>query len=665
MIRFIRKKKVTKLIACTIAFSILSQCFTPSVAYALTGGPSQPEVQSFEPIGTSEMVDPFSGDFNYNIPLIDVGGYPINLSYHSGLSMDQEASWVGLGWNINPGVIVRNMRGVPDDFDGDKIDKEFNMRSNITMGISASYDITEIEMFGLKPSDYIHASLGLGAGLRFNNYYGLSVELSVTPEINCSQANKFSESLGLGFSTSSESGLGISPHVSFSKRTEESNGRDITPTVNIGLPYNSRAGLRNMTISTDVQRQSGKQKLKDKDGKSYEGYSKDRKDSKYGNNKMSAWANGSSSISFASSTYTPKLNFPLINGSFSLSFTVGGSNFGVHNNVHFRGYYSQQILNKNSQSVSAFGYLNLQDGQNMDDDVMLDFNREKDGAFTENTPSLPLSNLTYDIYSVSGQGIGGMYRPHRSDVGYVFDGNVTNYTGNIDFPGIEIGVTSGTHIGINFSANFSEAESGKWQHDNPAAGLMSFKDPGALTNLPLYEPAYFTQVGEKAVDSDPDMFNNFGGFNAISVELADLPQSESTLETFLDLNGNRTNIPSINYRKKRAKRNEEIYLMNADDASIAAECQSIEIYNPLVSSNGYKFGSLNDNPPDKPFNNRYIPMCMLQRKDDRRLGNHTSQITTYRADGARYVYGIPAYNYNQQEATFAITGGSPDCSTDL
>ncbi len=47
---------------------------------------SQPEVQSFEPVGTSDMVDLFSGDFNYNIPLLDVGGYPINISYHSGIS---------------------------------------------------------------------------------------------------------------------------------------------------------------------------------------------------------------------------------------------------------------------------------------------------------------------------------------------------------------------------------------------------------------------------------------------------------------------------------------------------------------------------------------------------------------------------------------------------
>ena len=33
------------------------------------------------------MVDLFSGDFSYNVPLLDVGGYPVNIAYHSGVGM--------------------------------------------------------------------------------------------------------------------------------------------------------------------------------------------------------------------------------------------------------------------------------------------------------------------------------------------------------------------------------------------------------------------------------------------------------------------------------------------------------------------------------------------------------------------------------------------------
>ena len=83
-------------------------------------GPGQPEMKSFQSVNANNMVDLFTGDFSYNIPLLDVGGYPVNLHYSSGITMDQEASWVGLGWNINPGSISRSMRGLPDDFDGNE-----------------------------------------------------------------------------------------------------------------------------------------------------------------------------------------------------------------------------------------------------------------------------------------------------------------------------------------------------------------------------------------------------------------------------------------------------------------------------------------------------------------------------------------------------------------
>ena len=121
MIKQIRNSKVSKVIACYLALMIFVEMTQPMIAYALTGGPSQPEFSSFTPIGTSDMVDLTSGDFNYNIPIMDVGGYPINLAYNSGVTMDQEASWTGLGWNLNVGQINRSVRGLPDDFKGDVI----------------------------------------------------------------------------------------------------------------------------------------------------------------------------------------------------------------------------------------------------------------------------------------------------------------------------------------------------------------------------------------------------------------------------------------------------------------------------------------------------------------------------------------------------------------
>src|ERR1700741_2565697 len=122
----------------------LNASVLPSNAITKTDGPGpgQPEMSSFQSVNANDMVDKFSGDFSYNIPLMDVGGYPINIAYRSGISMDQEASWVGLGWNINPGTITRNLRGIPDDFDGeDTVTKTQSIRENKTIGGTIGADL--------------------------------------------------------------------------------------------------------------------------------------------------------------------------------------------------------------------------------------------------------------------------------------------------------------------------------------------------------------------------------------------------------------------------------------------------------------------------------------------------------------------------------------------
>jgi len=53
-----------------------------------------------------------TGDMNLNIPLITVPGrggldFPIALHYAAGIKVDQPASWVGLGWNLETGSVKR------------------------------------------------------------------------------------------------------------------------------------------------------------------------------------------------------------------------------------------------------------------------------------------------------------------------------------------------------------------------------------------------------------------------------------------------------------------------------------------------------------------------------------------------------------------------------
>jgi len=65
------------------AFALLAihglSVFCPGISYALTSGPKAPEASQFQAASISNLVDPFSGDFSYNIPLLDVDGYPIKI----------------------------------------------------------------------------------------------------------------------------------------------------------------------------------------------------------------------------------------------------------------------------------------------------------------------------------------------------------------------------------------------------------------------------------------------------------------------------------------------------------------------------------------------------------------------------------------------------------
>ena len=100
-------------------FTIIS-IFIFSFSVAQNNGPSSPDAASFEPVDATDMVNLATGDLSYVLPLLNIpspeGGYPMALSYHAGIAMDQEASWVGLGWSINPGSLSRNVNGYPDDW---------------------------------------------------------------------------------------------------------------------------------------------------------------------------------------------------------------------------------------------------------------------------------------------------------------------------------------------------------------------------------------------------------------------------------------------------------------------------------------------------------------------------------------------------------------------
>ena len=98
----------------SLRFALLVLAFQMGTAQ----GPNAPEAAGFEPVDATDMVNLTNGDFTYVVPLMSVEGFPVSLSYHAGMTTDMDASWVGLGWYLNPGAINRSVTNTPDDWKG-------------------------------------------------------------------------------------------------------------------------------------------------------------------------------------------------------------------------------------------------------------------------------------------------------------------------------------------------------------------------------------------------------------------------------------------------------------------------------------------------------------------------------------------------------------------
>ncbi len=181
-----RKKKTLRIIALFLAVQTLFTTLLPTISYALTSGPTAPEVTSFEPVDTTDLVNLQTGDFTYNIPLLEVpgpaGGYPLSLSYHAGIMPEEEASWVGLGWTLNPGAINRSVNGFADD--------NYNVRRKVQNHWDGGEMITRTTSVGLS-----HNATGAALSVHYvtseDTYRGVSASSNTNLSIDPMKAAGF------------------------------------------------------------------------------------------------------------------------------------------------------------------------------------------------------------------------------------------------------------------------------------------------------------------------------------------------------------------------------------------------------------------------------------------------------------------------------------------
>ncbi len=613
MISLIKKSKYSKIVASYLAIQLLVTTIQPSQLFALTGGPSQPEFNSFTPIGTSDMVNLSSGDFNYNIPIMDVGGYPLNLAYNSGITMDQEASWVGLGWNLNVGQIARNVRGIPDDFKGDEIRYENDMRQNVTVGTSIGI---RQGLFGEdSPFGY-----GLSLGVEYNNFSGISFK----PSLGLSYEISNQTSLGLKLSASTTEGATVTPSVSLSNiLTAKKDDFVNSASGNFGVSFNSRKGLENATF-TATNKRTYLEKLED------------------GDKVESGEGTVGASISFNDQSYTPTKRAGLKNSSFSFNGGVGTTVFGADVQLRLNGYGSYQNIrnSEKDKTIPAFGYEHTEANEGLNG--VLDFNREKERAYSENTTILPITNYTYDIYAIHGQGAGGQFRPFRSQTSYVYDSKISDHGAGGSF-GLEADVGNLVHVGFDIKVSPSTSYTGKWEDKNFA--LAKFTEKESDNNAIDYEPVYFQTIGELGLDPEPEIFNEALYNNkAIKIGLGGSRYNRKALSEFRVKSANDGTNGSVNGTSK--------YDIESIDSKIIRSKRKSRNQSILKISNA-------DAEHDK---------FVEKRNDDFAKSHHTVGVKVLKPDGSTYVFGKAAYNTKKVEATFDVSGigkANIDCSTGI
>ncbi|MGB3616667.1 MAG: hypothetical protein WBA12_00985 [Catalinimonas sp.] len=586
---------------------MLLQISAPLVRNARAGGPQQPEFQGFRPAGSQEMVDPFTGDFGYNLPLLEVGDYPLTLSYGSGLSVDDDAGWVGWGWSLTPGAITRSVRGLPDDVRGEEVLQQTNLKPNRTFGLNAGLTA---ELFSIDPTTLVN--VGLKTGLFYNTYSGVGVEVGLTPGLQATAKSGHYLTASMGINANSQSGLSVSPNVGFNLLHKNSSEEMELGHVDLGLGVSSRGGIKQLRL----------------------GYKH--------KNEYFGWS-GKGKLSFSAPTYVPRPSLPMNGGGLTFSFGYGGEIFGLFPNGRLTGYFTQQALAERERSAPAYGYL-YAEAAGEQADVLRDFNRSRDKGFTEGQPNLPFSYATYDLYQVSAQGISGGFRPLRSDANLFFDPQTVMYDAGTSL-GVEIGGGNAVKGGVNIALSRSEAYSRPWIDDNKLVGPL--RAAGADPTRPEFETVRFVSTGGLTATDDAAFAQAVGGRGAVRAKLSRSGYDARAEQRF----GNRVSAGSqaMNAPPRRVARTPRAEVMSylpADEATKGA-------YQPQLLSY-----------PLNAFDGEQAPEALTRNADYRR-GHHLSEMSVTDERGWRYVYGLPVYNTHQEEVAFNVAGRSVDCERGL
>jgi len=396
------KKKIPFQKTSKALFIAFFLCFLTLPSGIYSQGPNAAEAASFEPVDATDMVNLVTGNLSYVLPILNVpspeGGYPISLSYHAGIAMEQEASWVGLGWNINPGSINRAVNGYPDDWGKTKFTEFFydkgwtedyySFSAGITFGngVSAGLGLS----WGSNQS--LSGSVSLGIGGSFIDIGGNGINAGVgiggASGLNFSLATN-GVGVGYGLNSGGSSALGV--NLNFNPNSGLSGG--ISGNSITGFSKNGNAKISGLGISFNSRGASVNGKI---------------------NGVGAGISNSSSSISGSDYDINVKSSgFSIPLGVFYVGYNHTKVKYSLFkkNNLYTSGIINPYLANNNIlyDNGNTSPYLNRNNSMDVDN-IAISTSRQH---FTfSNIPSVLLPG--YDNYTVTAQGMSGNIAPYSN-----------------------------------------------------------------------------------------------------------------------------------------------------------------------------------------------------------------------------------------------------------
>lgn len=499
------KRKIIRVTALFLAVNIVIDTIFVGAAFALTAGPSSPEFASFEPVATTNMVNTFTGDFTYNLPVLQIpgpdgGGYAMSLSYHSGANSEEEASWVGYGWTLNPGSINRNVRGFPDDYKNTTI-KQFNkMPVNWT---TSSTLMAGLKYFGKKDKkvnklksltkrSYAAVESIEGATnvtqlkvraeylrtLRYNSYTGMAAFYGFGGNaFGVASLNMQRGAQGTTW------GFGINPLAIFKNfKSKKSKTKETSQRKNLDMTLNGQIGRLQ--------------------GDALSGFS-----TNFGLYSFSQNVKNVSSERYNAATYNLERGLTAI----PINIPVGAD-------VSTKGVFSINT-HQETDETPVNGYMYSNSGQNQRNDYYV----EKSTPYSKRDVFLGVPFNNADQFMINGEGVGGGFRYYQRKLGHFLPAKTRNVAVKKNM-GIDVNVGVTVGVGVTIGLGDEKSEMTDWRKRSSAVNGLAFAQEDGLFRFngdkggsveytstsnnhnTLLSNAYITS--DKAVQSPTDLGTN-------------------------------------------------------------------------------------------------------------------------------------------------------------